>query len=422
MRRCGYVLLACVAFWALLILGVNQAFGAGRPNPPLTYYVDSVNGLDTNAGTTPETAIKSVTAVNALTLWPGDSVLFKRGCIWYGERLYVQASGKPDSSITYGAYGTGERPIHNIAYPIAGWTREGQKPCVWKYAKANKDSAFGLWIGSVLGTRVMTEAALDANFKWIVWPDSIKVMMADTSAVVEIANKALFYAGGKSYLWIRNIEFRRGGILADVGGVYFSGASNNIVIDGCRIREVTTGTMMAINLTTTVRNCLIENTYSQVSGITWSGAGNKLYNNTIIVRRYGLYSGTDSTTTIKNNVVVSPYYMLLLNKYIGDNNLFLDTDGSWFAYKGATYSTLSAWQDSTGQEANSIVADPGFIDAANGDYHVSDTSPAIGLGAYIPSVTEDYDGNPRRWWAGYTSGAFEREFPMEYQYYQRRKE
>ena len=47
---------------------------------------------------------------------------------------------------------------------------------------------------------------------------------------------------------------------------------------------------------------------------------------------------------------------------------------------------------------NCIFVDPQFVDAANGDYHLKNTSPCIDAGdnSYVPSgVTTDLDGNPR---------------------------
>ena len=49
-------------------------------------------------------------------------------------------------------------------------------------------------------------------------------------------------------------------------------------------------------------------------------------------------------------------------------------------------------------ESNCIYSDPQFVDAANGNYHLKDTSPCIDAGdnTLVPSgVTTDLDGNPR---------------------------
>jgi hypothetical protein len=41
-----------------------------------TYYVDGTNGNDTNSGTSPALAWKTIGHVNGITFSPGDSILF----------------------------------------------------------------------------------------------------------------------------------------------------------------------------------------------------------------------------------------------------------------------------------------------------------------------------------------------------------
>ena len=71
------------------------------------YYV-SATGSDENVGTTPELAWQNISRVNYADLQPGDSVLFKRGDIFRGN--LIPQSGSSVGYITYGAYGTGEKP------------------------------------------------------------------------------------------------------------------------------------------------------------------------------------------------------------------------------------------------------------------------------------------------------------------------
>lgn len=75
-----------------------------------TYYVDSTNGNDTNAGTSPFSAWKTISKVNNHEFKPGDSILFKRGEMWR-ECLILCNSGSIKNPITIGAYGSGNKPL-----------------------------------------------------------------------------------------------------------------------------------------------------------------------------------------------------------------------------------------------------------------------------------------------------------------------
>lgn len=74
-----------------------------------TYYVDS-SVLFGGDGLSQETPLRTLDAVNALRLHPGDCVLFKRGSVWTGQ-LRVSTSGTNDAPIIYGSYGSGALPL-----------------------------------------------------------------------------------------------------------------------------------------------------------------------------------------------------------------------------------------------------------------------------------------------------------------------
>jgi len=92
------------------ILGVGYAalLVFSLPCAASVYYVDGRGGDDGRDGRSPERAWKTVAKVNSASLGAGDTVLFKRGCVWY-ETLRP-ANGKPDHPVTYGAYGEGAPP------------------------------------------------------------------------------------------------------------------------------------------------------------------------------------------------------------------------------------------------------------------------------------------------------------------------
>ena len=56
---------------------------------------------------------------------------------------------------------------------------------------------------------------------------------------------------------------------------------------------------------------------------------------------------------------------------------------------------------------NNIHQDPLFVDAANGDFHHSTTSPAINAGTTIAGITTDLDGQPRPFNGQFDMGAYE---------------
>ena len=86
-------------------------------NPPpatngqaTTYYVDSVQGDNAHAGTSPETAWRDFTPVNGRTLGPAERLLIRRGSV-INQELVVSARGTPEAWAEIGTYGEGARPV-----------------------------------------------------------------------------------------------------------------------------------------------------------------------------------------------------------------------------------------------------------------------------------------------------------------------
>jgi putative cofactor-binding repeat protein len=89
------------------------------PNPAAisgtTYYV-SPSGSDSNSGTSPGQAWKTVTRVNSAHLSPGDGVLFQGGATFGDQALMPSASGATGEPIVYGSYGQGSATISQGAW------------------------------------------------------------------------------------------------------------------------------------------------------------------------------------------------------------------------------------------------------------------------------------------------------------------
>ena len=88
------------------------------------YYV-SITGNDSNSGLTEVIPWKTINKVNSFGGFnPGDSILFKRGDIFYGTLRVIQ-SGSTGNPITFGAYGFGDKPVITGFKSVSGFTNTG---------------------------------------------------------------------------------------------------------------------------------------------------------------------------------------------------------------------------------------------------------------------------------------------------------
>ncbi|MBN8885107.1 MAG: right-handed parallel beta-helix repeat-containing protein [Rudaea sp.] len=75
-----------------------------------TYYIDSVNGSDSAAGTSAATAWQTLAKVSATTFAAGDQILLHTDQRWAGQ-LHPKGSGAAGSPIVISSYGGGAMPI-----------------------------------------------------------------------------------------------------------------------------------------------------------------------------------------------------------------------------------------------------------------------------------------------------------------------
>ncbi|MFB9054209.1 DNRLRE domain-containing protein [Formosa undariae] len=85
-------------------------------NTPVSgvFYVDHIDGSDTNNGNSTDTAWKSLEKINELTFGAGTRILFKKGQSWTGT-LKLNGSGESGSPIIVASYGAGSKPVINGA-------------------------------------------------------------------------------------------------------------------------------------------------------------------------------------------------------------------------------------------------------------------------------------------------------------------
>jgi parallel beta-helix repeat protein len=152
----------------------------------------------------------------------------------------------------------------------------------------------------------------------------------------------------------------------------------------------------------------------------------KIYNNTLVVPIGGYYpvnflKGRPKTGGNNNSVMNNIVYNYDINNTMRGSIMYVSAWMSTFTSDynvvvnrfavddNRTKYTLAQWQSTWGKDLHSTLcldANALFVDAANGNYHLKATSPAINAGTTLTEVTDDIEGWPRT--AGsYDCGCYE---------------
>lgn len=127
-----------------------------------TYYVSN-SGSDSNNGKSISSPWQTLDKVNSASLGAGDTILFKSGDTWYGQ--LVPQSGHSNSRISYGVYGSGNKPlIHASMTKMApsDWVDQGSY--IWRSAEAYPTEIGNiLFNGSMCGVRKYSNDDLTAQ-------------------------------------------------------------------------------------------------------------------------------------------------------------------------------------------------------------------------------------------------------------------
>ena len=169
---------------------------------------------------------------------------------------------------------------------------------------------------------------------------------------------------------------------------------------------------------------IYNNIFTSKPPYSWSNgfiaAVGKIYNNTIVAMAGGTGIGTSGLSEIKNNIIyiqnqsgscnpiaVRDYTAVQIN-----NNLYYCNGSiSMVIFDGtgtADFYDLSRWKSMTGFDANSLTADPRFVNINFANFKIGETSPAIRAGVNLGAqYATDKNGKSRPVNGAWDIGAYQ---------------
>lgn len=435
------------------------------------YYVDYTAGSDANPGTSPTQAWQTIAKVNAAALQPGDSVLFKRGCIWR-ERL-IAKSGNSTGYVTYAAYGEGDKPIIALSKQensTTDWTYYGNN--LW----INNDSAFNVDVGNIIfNNGELCGQKRNSLAKVTAQGDFIYDFANDRIALYSTTNPASFYSNiecalntssiilsNSQYVIIENLDIRytaRHGISCEnVQNIIIRNNDFSFIGGGDQNNDYGIRLGNAIQFWNSNRDCSVYgNRIDQVydAGITSQGSGVsevrnlKIYNNIVTKCEYAFeYFYSNSASIVDGVYVVNNTFALSgggwghFQRWDGRNGTLLElstnnaTTGNFYIQNNILYkATERPITVIRMEDANDFIVDYNCIYVDNMDkiapqlatwqglgqdlhsilkdplldenYKPTAESPVRDAGITLLDITDDYAGNKRPDADKYDIGAYE---------------
>ncbi len=145
-------------------------------------------------------------------------------------------------------------------------------------------------------------------------------------------------------------------------------------------------------------------------------ASTQIYHNTIYGMQYGMDFNYGTSTkgpyVVKNNLIMNSTSVGIrvaaeyAANFTSDHNGFSGnrSDINW---KGSNMNAAQ-FASATSNERNAVRANPQFVDAGSGNFHLSAGSPMIDKAGAMPLSATDKDGNARKSGAGLDIGAYEK--------------
>lgn len=168
--------------------------------------------------------------------------------------------------------------------------------------------------------------------------------------------------------------------------IYIKGSSSTN-FSGIKINNNSHGGIYIDDSSIALENILIYNSNSVAPSIKveYSSSSVSIYNATIVgVTSPAIFIWKGAQVTLKNSIVWT------------NSNEEIGLDSGWGSSISITYSNIEGGYTGTGN----INSDPLFVDVANGDYHLTSSSPSLGTGTSSGAPNVDIDNNTRPYPSG----------------------
>ncbi len=203
-----------------------------------------------------------------------------------------------------------------------------------------------------------------------------------------MGNKFCLIVFGNNYTGILENNVLIGNANKTVSAIYLHPTTKTVTIRYNEIKNSNYGIYSYANLLDAYYNIFSQNksAVNVMSGYALNARNNVFYNNMNVA----VSSNSNTSVTLRNNIfnVTSGGKAINTSGSINSNNNVFNQEQSGFING---HSTLSAWRNSSGNDAASVVGNPQFTSPTSGDFKIQSGSVAINKGASV-SLDRDYFG------------------------------
>ena len=405
------------------------------------YYINSEGGNDELDGRSPQTAWKTLDRLHKVVLKSGDVVRLARGSVWQHQNIMLDngSSGTEESPVIIEAYGEGVAPA--ITQPRALWDKTKPYSAVYfadnccyinvldllikdtgnEYAIYMTKNTHHIVIAGNEITNCGTGINIDGHNQKIIanYIHDTGISRVGSGIGIQFAGSNIEMAWNEltnCVVWMQNgnydgSPFEYYGRRSDSDYDQSDNISiHHNIVDNCLnfIEAYGNATNMTIayNVYKNSTSSPFQMHLDDCEHPTWTHECTydlTIENNTMVCTTeptdggwgiVGLLVDWDhlpdpqkSKVVVRNNIFVTNHTILSWTNPLGDN-LIHDHNLFYFVNKGTLCVNKDVWILNETEK----IADPKFRDLANGDFRITETSPAIKAGT-ITNFTVDLQGN-----------------------------